>query len=157
MFSNKKNTKVMKQLQQSNILVTAWLLKRNGSTISTRSNATGSIHSIQKAGKTKIHSRTVSLSNFERLTVSEWRERAFWNPEKLFSRISRESVVSCEGPPGKRTKIGPNIPENFLLTEEVLLPSVLNFYVHSPKTAPFATYRVKTTTDVISFWVTLHI
>ena len=76
--------------------------------------------------------------------------------KKLFSRIRRESACFFEGPLGKRTKIGPNISENFLRAKEVLLQNILNFWLHSSKTDPFAHHGVKSTTDVMSFWVTLH-
>ena len=73
--------------------------------------------------------------------------------ETFFPRILSFSRKSMR----KRTKIGPNTPEKFLRPEEVLLPSVSNFWVHSPKTVPFAQHCVKSTTGVMSFWVTLHL
>ena len=117
------------------------------------------LHWIEKPRSIFIRNHLVSNPCIYRAPTShlELEKERFEIMKKHFSRIPRESVVSCGRPPGKRTKIGPNISEKFLLTEEVLLPSVLNFYVHSPKTGPTVNVSVKTTTDVISFWVTLHI
>ena len=104
-----------------------------------------SLHALFRTSKNiEIARETTTIQHFE---IPHCFRETFFPRILSFSRKSMR----------KRTKIGQIMSDFFLRAKEVLLQNILKFWIHSSKTVPFAQHCVKSTTDVMSFWVTLQL